>query len=50
MREKDIDDIQFGFRARKSTTAAIFIVWQLQEKYLDKKGAVNSIYRFGESL
>lgn len=38
LREKvDIDDMQFGFRAGKSTTEAIFIVRQLQEKYLVKK-------------
>ena len=38
LREKvDIDDMQFGFRAGKSTTDAIFIVRQLQEKYLEKK-------------
>ena len=33
----DIDDMQFGFRAGKSTTNEIFIVRQLQEKYLEKK-------------
>ena len=32
-----LDDVQFGFRKGKSTTQAIFIVRQLQEKYLDKK-------------
>jgi len=32
-----IDDIQFGFMAGKGTTDAIFIVRQLQEKYLAKK-------------
>lgn len=38
LREKvDIDDMQFGFRAGKGTTDAIFIVRQLQEKYLEKK-------------
>ena len=38
LREKvDIDDMQFGFRAGKSTTDAIFIVRHLQEKYLEKK-------------
>ena len=38
LREKvDIDDMQFGFRAGKSTTDAIFIVRQLQEKYMEKK-------------
>ena len=29
-----IDNMQFGFMAGKSTTDAIFIVRQLQEKYL----------------
>jgi hypothetical protein len=38
LREKvDIDDMQFGSREGKSTTDAIFIVRQLQEKYLEKK-------------
>jgi hypothetical protein len=32
-----IDDMQFGFMAGKGTTDAIFIVRQLQEKYLAKK-------------
>ena len=32
-----IDDMQFGFMAGKGTTDAIFIVRQLQEKYLSKK-------------
>ena len=45
LREKvDIDDMQFGFRAGKSTTDAIFIVRQLQEKYSEKKGVVDGIY------
>jgi len=33
----DIDAMQFGFRAGKGTTDAIFIVRQLQEKYIAKK-------------
>jgi hypothetical protein len=33
----DIDNMQFGFRSGKGTTDAIFIVRQLQEKYLAKK-------------
>ena len=38
LREKvDIDDMQFDFRAGKSTTDAIFIVRQLLAKYLEKK-------------
>ena len=32
-----LDEMQFGFRPGKSTTDAIFIVRQLQEKYMDKK-------------
>jgi hypothetical protein len=32
-----IDDMQFGFMAGRGTTDAIFIVRQLQEKYLAKK-------------
>ena len=32
-----LDDIQFGFRPGRGTTDAIFIVRQLQEKYLGKK-------------
>jgi hypothetical protein len=32
-----IDDMQFGFMAGKGTTDAIFIVRQLQEKYLSKR-------------
>ena len=32
-----VDDMQFGFMAGKGTTDAIFVVRQLQEKYLAKK-------------
>ena len=32
-----LDDMQFGFRAGQSTMDAIFIVRQIQEKYLAKK-------------
>src|SRR5664279_822137 len=32
-----VDDMQFGFMAVKGTTDALFIVRQLQEKYLAKK-------------
>ena len=32
-----IDDMQFGFMAGRGTTDAIFIVRQLQEKYLASK-------------
>jgi hypothetical protein len=33
----EIDDMQFGFSAGKGTTEAIFLVRQLQEKYMVKK-------------
>ena len=33
----NIDNMQFGFTSGKGTTDAIFIVQQLQEKYLPKK-------------
>ena len=33
----DISDMQFGFMSGKGTIDAIFIVRQLQEKYLGKK-------------
>jgi hypothetical protein len=33
----EIDDMQFGFRPGRGTTDAIFIVRQLQEKFLEKK-------------
>ena len=32
-----IDEMQFGFMAGRGTTDAIFVVRQLQEKYLTKK-------------
>jgi len=35
-RKVDIDAMQFGFRAGKGTTDAIFIVRQLQERYIAK--------------
>jgi len=33
----DIDQMQFGFMPGRETTAAIFVLRQLQEKYLAKK-------------
>ena len=33
----DIDDMQFGFRPGRGTTDAIFIVRQVQERFLEKK-------------
>jgi hypothetical protein len=36
-RRCEVDGMQFGFSAGKGTTDAIFVVRQLQEKYLDKK-------------
>jgi len=32
-----VDDMQFGFRPGKGTMGAIFIVWQVQEKFMVKK-------------
>ena len=32
-----VDDMQFGFMSGKGTTDSIFVVRQLQEKYLAKK-------------
>ena len=32
-----LDDMQFGFRPGRGTTDAIFIVRQIQEKYLAQK-------------
>jgi Reverse transcriptase (RNA-dependent DNA polymerase) len=33
----EIDDMQFGFRAGRGTTDAIFVVRQMQEKFLEEK-------------
>ena len=35
-----IDSMQFGFRLGRGTTDAIFIVRQMQERFLDKKKEV----------
>jgi len=40
----DIGDYQFGFRQGRSTTGAIFIVRQLQEKYNQKKRKLYHIF------
>ena len=32
-----INDMQFGFRTGRGTTDAIFIVRQIQERFLEKK-------------
>ena len=32
-----LDDMQFGFRPRRGTTDAIFVVRQIQEKYVAQK-------------
>ena len=39
-----IGENQFGFRAEKSTTGAIFIIRRLQEKYLEKKKKLYHIF------
>jgi len=40
----NIDEKQFGFQAGKSTIDAIFIVKQLQEKYMEKKKSLTYIF------
>ena len=44
----NISETQFGFMPGKGTTDAIFIVHQLQEKYLEKE--LFCIYRPGEGF
>jgi hypothetical protein len=47
----DIGNYQFGFRQGMSTTGAIFIVRQLQEKYNQKKTKLYHIFiDLGESV
>ena len=46
-----LDSMQFGFTAGKGTTDAIFIVRQMQEKYLAKKKQhVDGLRGFGEGI
>ena len=37
-------NMQFGFIPGRGTTDAIFILWQLEEKYLQKKKNIYSAY------
>ena len=39
-----LDCRQFGFRAGKSTTDAVFIIRQLQEKYSQKKKRLYHVF------
>jgi len=51
IREKvKIDAVQFGFMAGKGTTDAIFIVWQMQEKYGCRFGKKHLIERSLDGL
>lgn len=45
-----MDNTQFGFLAGKRTTDAIFVVGQLQEKYLAKKYLFMSSRRLREGF
>ena len=46
----DIDEMQFGFVSGRSATDAVFIVRQLQEKYLAVKKPLFCFRRFKEGL
>ena len=41
----EVDENQFGFMAGRSTTGAIFVIRQQQEKYLEKKQNLYHIFR-----
>ena len=45
-----LDDMQFGFRPGRGTADAIFIVRQIQEKYLAQKRPMDSICGPGEGV
>ena len=40
----EVDENRFGFIAGRSTTGAIFVIRQLQEKYLEKKQKLYHIF------
>ena len=40
----EVDENQFGFMTGRSTTGAIFVIQQLQEKYLEKKQNLYHIF------
>ena len=45
-----VDENQFGFMAAKSTSGTIFLIRQMQEKYLEKKKNLYHIFVYLESF